>query len=316
MRLPDSKNSDPERPIEINRFQMLVPQHGYCWLDDAYPSQAWGEENRRALMSGPPYMVMKGPSTLSRVYHPFIGTPDLFLRFKNLNIDHDSILKFANQYGWIGERGVVEYGGAQSIRAVGLSTWIDQIDKMKIAYRLLDLVRIKDQQALSRYFFWHPKRFDVQVRITMKGETMCSYIPGSDTERGHLCGWLVGGHIMPSEVPDLPKLGWERNDFTRPALVIAASIINKEIGQSCRPMLTMDDKNACLRGYWTAENLIGCMWLQFYLSVIGQLKLRRCTECGLEMNVTNSRTNKRVHDRCSKTKRQARWRANSKLSEE
>lgn len=292
---------------------MLVPQAGYCWRD-AYPSRARGEENRQALNSGPPYMVVNGLSTLARAYYPFKDTPDLFLKFKDLSLDRDPILRFANKYGWIGERGMVEYGGAHSIRAVGLSTWTDQIQKMTIADRLLTWVKRRSQQELSRYFVWHPDRFDVQVRIEMDGKSMVATKPRSplNPDRARFWGWLVGSHIMPDEVPELQKLGWGRRDFTRPALVIAASIINQQLGQFCRPMLTMDHKHVRLGGYWTANNLLGCIWLQFYLSVIGQLKLRRCIVCGREMDVTDSRKNKRVHDRCSKNRRQARWRARRK----
>jgi hypothetical protein len=120
---------------------------------------------------------------------------------------------------------MVEYGDAHSVRAVGLSTWIAEIQNMTIADRLLNLVRIRDQQALSRYFVWHPKRFDVQARIEMIGKTMGPITPASDPnpERERLCVWLVGGYIMPYEVPELPKLGWGRHDFTRPALLIAAN---------------------------------------------------------------------------------------------
>jgi hypothetical protein len=57
-------------------------------------------------------------------------------------------------------------------------------------------------------------------------------------------------------------------------------------------------------------NLLGCIWLQFYLSLIGQLKLRRCVVCEKEMDVSGSRITHKMHDRCSRTKRQAKWRAN------
>src|SRR5580704_14935342 len=146
MRLPSSPNPDSEAPIEVNRFQMLVPKAGYCWLDDAYPSPAWGEQNRRALNSGPPYMTASGFS--GRVYDPLKDTPDLFLKFKDLSLDRDSLLGFANEHGWIGERGKVQYGAAHAIRAVGLSTWTDEIEKMTIADRLLNLARTKSQQEL------------------------------------------------------------------------------------------------------------------------------------------------------------------------
>lgn len=174
---------------------------------------------------------------------------------------------------------------------------------MTIASRLLNLVRTKSQQELSRYFLWHP------------GKSMVATKPGSrfNVDRARFWGWMVPTDIRPDEVPELQKVGWRRSDFTRPALLVAARIINERLRQFCRPMLTMDHKDASLRGYWTASNLLGCIWLQLYLSVIGQLKLRRCTVCGCEMDVSDFRRNKRVHDRCSKNSRQARWRANLKL---
>jgi hypothetical protein len=312
MRLPNLL--DPERPIEINRFQMVVPKRGYCWLDNAYPSPEWREENRRTLQSGPPYMAINGLSTPGRVYYPFKDTPDLFRKFKDLSLDCDSLLKFANEYGWIGERGRVDFSGGSSIRAIGHSTWISQIQSMTIADRLLNWARIKDQHALSRFFIWHPHRFDIQARIDMDGKTMVPIKRGGPPNRDQISfsGWFVNWYIMPWEVPELPNLGWGRNDYTRPALLIAARIINEQLGQLCRPMLTMDDKNACLRGHWTASNLLGCIWLQFYLAVIGQLKLRRCTICGHEMDVSNSRTSKLVHERCSRNGIQKRWRAKRK----
>jgi len=265
-------------------------------------------------------MVVQGSSTVGRTYYPLKDTPDLFQKFKNLSLDRDSLLGFANEYGWIGERGMVQYGDAESVRAVGLSTWVEQIQRMTVADGLLTWVSVNDQPALRRYFVWHQEKFDVKVQIEMNGKTIRPFTPPPDLnpeltprpDRVILHGWLVGSHIMPHEVPDLPKLGWGKHDLTRPALVIAASIINDQLWQFCRPMLTVDHKNARLRGYWTAANLLGCMWLQFYLSVIGQLKLRRCAVCGREMDVSNSRSSKRIHESCSRTERQRRWRAKKK----
>ena len=80
-------------------------------------------------------MAIKGPSTLARVYYPFKDTPDLFPKFKDLDLNPDLLWRFANQYGWIGERGMVKYARIDSIRAVGLSTWAREIQDMNLADR-------------------------------------------------------------------------------------------------------------------------------------------------------------------------------------
>lgn len=311
------EDCDPERPIEVNRFRMSVPQAGYCWLDDAYPSPAWREENRRALASGPPYMAVNGLEIPARVYDPFTDVPDLFLKFKDLSVDCDSLLRFANQYGWIGKRGRVERTKGSCYRVVGFDTWVEEIQKMMVADRLVNLARIQDQQALRRYFAWQPDQFEVQVRIEIDGKTMGALKPDSEFkfQESRVYRWVVSTCVMPHEEAKLSKLGWCRGDFTRPALRYATDIINERLGRWCQPALTMDDRSAGLRGFWTARNLLGCIWLQFYLSLIGQLQLRRCTVCGEEMDVTHSRKSRRVHARCSKNRRQARWRAKRKAGD-
>ena len=304
---------EPEQPIEVNLFRMLVPEAGYCWLDDAVPSPSWGEDNWRALGSGP-YMAVNGLGVPAQVHDPLAEWPDLFLKFKDLGLDRDSLLQFADSYGWIGERGRVDGAKGNSLNVVGFDTWLEEIRAMMVADRFLNLARIKDQQELSRYFVWD--RFEVRARFEIDGKTIRPFKPGSEYNPRGSSDYiqLAGTLVMPEDEAELSKLGWRRGDFTRPALGFAAELINKRLGQWCQPALMMDHKNARLRGYWTAKNLLGCIWLQFYLSVIGQLHLRRCTVCGEEMDVTHSRKSRRVHARCSRNRRQARWRAKRKAA--
>jgi hypothetical protein len=303
---------DPDRPIDVNRFLMLVPLNGYCWLDEAYPSPAWGEENRRRLASPPPYMVVNGLGAPARRYRPLVETPDLFRIFRDLELGRDSLLNFANQYGWIGERGMVDYQGGTP-EAVGMQTWEHEVQSMIVADRLLAWVNEKDQLSLKEYFSWHPTRFDVRVGIQMDGRKMRSVIrAGFNPALGGWAGWMGGG-IVPYLPDELPKIGWKRGDLTVPALDLVIHIVNTRLKELCRPLLYRNHRGT-LAGYWTPANLLGCIWLQFYLMVIGQLKLRRCTLCGKEMDVSQSKSTRKMHDSCSKRMRMRRWRASKRRS--
>ena len=287
---------------------------GYSWLESGYPSTEWGEDNRDRLASGPPYMVVHGLDHPARRYEPLVDKPDLFQIFRDLAPDRESLLRFANQYGWIGQKGMVHFEGGGPLRAVGLSTWEKEIQDMVVAHRLLNLARLKDNQALREFFSWDPVRFDVRIGIEMDGRNMRgiarSEKPCPDTRKW--LGWLAGG-IVPPHI-DIRRLGWKRHDYVLPALTVVEYIVNERTWELCRPVLLLQ-KDGGFNGYWTSVNLLGCIWLQFYLMLIGHLKLRRCVVCGGEMNVTNSRSSRRMHTRCSKNKRQVAWRAKLKSPE-
>ncbi len=294
---------------------MPVPVAGYCWLDDATPSRTFGSENQKLL--GPaPYMVFKaqadgstkGPGVPVRWSLPLIETPDLFHQFRDLRIDPDSLLRFADQHGWIGETGRVDYQKRGWMPAVGKQSWINEIQAMVVADQLLVWAENKDPY-LKQYFFWHPTQFDVRMELRIYGRRIWAEKAGQahDSARGPMCGWHEW-LVRPDQVERLQAIGWKRNDLVGPARLAAMKIINERLEKLCHPRLYLDARGG-MTGHWTPVNLLGCIWLQFYLSIIGQLKLRRCTVCGKEMDVTGSRSTRKMHDRCSKRTRMARLQA-------
>ena len=314
MRLPERLLQRPDWPLDVHKFVMEVPVVGYRWLENAYPSAEWGEENRRQLASGPPYMVVQGLRRPARRYQPLVDTPGLFQKFKELSPDRESLLRFANEYGWIAEKGNVSGDGVRGWPAVGLATWENEIQDMIVADRLFQLASREDNHALRQFFTWHPEHFQVEVAIEVEGGIMRSsknrkrINPHLKNWRGRLAGGLVPPHI------DVRSLGWKRGDFVLPALSIVEYIVNERIWNLCRPILQLSTSGK-FTGNWTSVNLLGCIWLQYYLTVIGQLKIRRCAVCGGEMDVSHSRISRRMHTRCSRNKRQAAWRAKLKSSE-
>lgn len=281
-------------------------------LDDASPWNPPGTDKKTPPES-PPYMV---DDVLSprRHYQPFIDKPALFKDFMNLNLDQDSFLKFADENGWIGHQEFVRSTNGDFFSAVGIDYWINEIQSMIVADRLLSLARNHDQHALSEYLFWHPDQFNIQVEIGIDGRRMRPLRTARRRpERVIWNGPLFDMFIDHEIIGRLPEYGWRKNDFTKPALGAAITLVNRRLHDLCFPALFLD-REGRVTGHWTARNLLGCMWLQFHLKLIGQLKLRRCEVCKLEMDVTNSPSNLMMHLRCSRNRRQARWRKKKKAA--
>ncbi len=331
-----------EKPIEINKFRMFVPDSGYKWLD------ALPRSTDALVLGSPPYMVIDEPQVLgpdigmvlravsrrpdervleydpmkisafqrrAREYEPLTQIPDLFKRFMRLNPERDALLDFANQYGWIGSRGLVRSEGSHFFRpAVGIAAWKYEIQSMIVADRLIAWAKANDRHALREYFSSHPDKqnLDVCVRIQIEGLELRPAQTAQLCDPGVLTwhGWL-GNSLHRGYTDQLSRMGWRHGEFAVPAMELAAQIVNARITEFCHPVLQINTR-AGINGYWTAKNLLGCIWLQFYLTLIGQLRLRRCEVCGLEMDVSKNRSNRRMHPRCSRSSRQARWRAKTK----
>lgn len=331
--IPENETKN-DRPIEVNHFRILIPVSGYCWLENATPSREFGEENHVRLQS-PPYMVMKGrvdkpwrgfdgpgeptpkdfqaiPEIPAREYRPLIETPDLFLRFSKLKMTCSAILRFANRYGWIGETGCVNYEKRGWIPATGLKIWTNEIQAMAVAAQLLTWAETNDRRKLRECFCWHPSEFDVRMAIGIYGRTIQGEVTKPQTKRGTPVSkwneWLV----KEGQAGWLEAIGWKRGELRGPALLAVMNIVNTRLERLCHPRLYLNERGGHT-GHWTPLNLLGCIWLQFYLSLTGQLKLRRCTVCGEEMDVSKSRSTRKMHSKCSKKKRQQKWRANNKM---
>jgi hypothetical protein len=330
MRLPNhSEPNDRHRdePIEVNHFNMLVPLEGYSWSGDVTPSRLFGKQNSEKL--GPePYMVMKAPAHWGAAaipcqsYFPLLAMPQLFQLFRNLNLDRDSILAFANRYGWLGNTGKVDQGKHLWIEAMGLSQWHEEIQAMIVAHHLWDCVQRDDRHTLRDYFAWDRATFNVRLSMAIQEReilpkshsAMTAEDPSSFTLTPPFLTfdkWLIDA----TNVGSLQAIGWNRDDLLGPARLAVMNIVNPRLGAYCHPHLYLDKRGLPV-GHLTPVNLLGCLWLQFYLTMIGQLKLRRCTVCKQEMDVSDSRSTRKTHDRCAKNARQQRWRSKKRLADQ
>lgn len=322
MRLPKTdrpENRHPaDDPIETNIFEMLVPSEGYCWTEGVRPSRLFGAGNADKLGAAP-YMVMKAaahwgsPPIQAASYFPFKSTPQLFRLFRDLPLDGDSILSFANRYGWIGETGRVDDGKNLWIPAVSVHHWQKEIQTMIVSQHLWDCIQRDDRNILRQYFVWDRTSFDVRLSLGIHDRQILSKSSPSMLPEGQMPGgthpfrtfeqWL----ITSTNADVLKAIGWNRGDVLGPARLTVMNLVNPRLAAYCHPHLYLDKRGKPV-GHLTPVNLLGCIWLQFYLTMIGRLKLRLCTVCKKEIDVSESRSTRKMHKQCSKRERMQRYR--------
>jgi hypothetical protein len=280
-------------------------------MHGAKPSTLPGINNDK--LGDPPYLAMNPANRSPRPYSPLVETPDLFIRFRDIALNAEAILSFANKHGWIGATGQVIAANQTLTPAVGISKWYEEIQAMIVAHHLWDCVKANDRATLREYFSWNHRVFNVCLEIGIDQRMILDKtdpdVKQSRIQRPLLRRPYTQWLLRPQDVDPLREMGWSDGDVIGPARLAIMTFVNSRLETLCRPRLYLD-KHRGFAGHVTPTNLLGCIWLQFYLSLIGQLKLRRCAVCGFEMDVTESRSTRRMHAKCSKRERMRKWRAN------
>ncbi len=320
-----TKPTENNHAIDVNHFLMQIPTDGYYWLDQATPLRSFPDR-----LGAGPYLVIKptaNPSgTPAREYFPLREKPYLFRRFRDLELAPDAYRQFANEYGWIGETGKVNDGRRKLVGAVAAHTWRDEIQTMILADHLWECICNDERRVLRKYFTWHPTHFDVRMSIGMRERSVFAENPSIEhlptwakeiakQHSGNMQALEIGAKdhpeqqvperswlswlVNPREVQLLEAIGWHRGDVLGPARVALMGLINPRLNELCHPRLYLRSADEFV-GHLSPNNLLGCIWLQFYMTVIGQLKLRFCTICKREMDVSESRSTRKSHDRCSR----------------
>lgn len=231
-------------------------------------------------------------SEVARAIQPDHQDPALFRDFADLDTsDPDSLLAFANQYGFLehGERGRTEMRA--ELRAEAFADWVWHIDALRCVIRVHDLVQEGDLAALAPSMTWQPAG------------------PGRPNGRWVFHGYpgWWGGHrsvfTMPSEWPaDLlsayPGLPPPQQPGLRPSsypvtmdsptpgddlrLVARAwlyQVVTDTIGHSVNVRLNADRATGKARLRVIPSSLCQLLWFQFSRALIAGKDYRRCKEC-------------------------------------
>lgn len=308
----------------------LVPNKGYCWLahaDEVFPALGQKREGR------PPLLIVNRGSTKSRRYEPLQDSPTLYREFASLAFTDEAILEFANKYGWLGvaetfftPRNMPELvpglPPATFVHGEGRNIWHNEISEMDFLVRLWDLKSAGSVEQLSKFLTWDFDRGAVRLEGGMANKRL---VDSSDP-------MVIRRIEAPSVVEDLPvKLfgsliadatavnphlyeQWVPGDPVGPITLHVANRVNDRLGDHVSPRLLLNPSNQAL-GYVVPRNLLGAMWLEFYLDIIGKLNVRRCAVCGEDMEVSEARSTKTMHDRCARREQMKRYYKKRKANE-
>jgi len=218
----------------------------------------------------------------------------LFREFANTTPTQDGILAFANQYGLLGmPRGVFAPAGPPKIlvRIKGelLNDWVQQIQSMRKATALWDMIRSQRKADLAEIICWQK----------------------SSAEKAS--GWYYETQLIPG-VPD----PCTSDDVMTPALCLLRNWINDFLVRTVSPRMQFESPRRELSLRLLPDNLLAALWLQFAWAVSGNRDYHVCKKCGRWFEVSNLQSDHRTvrrlfcSDRCksadyrdNKTKAQA-----------
>ncbi|MFC0472502.1 hypothetical protein ACFFHM_18955 [Halalkalibacter kiskunsagensis] len=314
-------------------FSWQVPVYGFKWDDESVPPKriVHGIEEKisqKEYVSSP--LLVENPETIIEMsYFPFEDCPTLFLQFADTETTLDGIIAFANKFGklWTNHGFLLNVEEIIFMPSVEISSkeeqyklifptskekkysyiigepfsyWATEIKLMKNATRLWGWLQNEEVGKLSQVINWYDNGggFNVALgeldniklfrKLPKEEQRFCfDYdISFRDYNRTN------SKHIMESTKP---------GEILLPARIALIDIINKKLEQSpVHHRILLDEKNEP-KQYVVPDNLLSAMWFQFYQSLTGEKKYKRCAVCQLWENVTEKRTDWLYHNSCGNT---------------
>ncbi len=217
----------------------------------------------------------------SRVYMPFVETPDLFTRFGDIRTEED-VAKFARSFGHLGSayffRPALHRPGTLAER---IDLWVKQAGEMAEA-------------------------IDLWSRIT-------------DGRLEQVIEWRQGGVLyhpnVDSAIPIATADGvnpdvfhqWQPGELRAPAQFCLATLINQHLWNSTAPQIGIDETQK-YRLYTRPRYLLGAIWLQMAQAYMGENKIKKCAAEDCNGWIIYERSSKTMHDACALRLRQKRFR--------
>jgi hypothetical protein len=225
---------------------------------------------------------------------------EVYLEFRQLEPVQPKILAFANRYGPLGiekhfHRGdSIQWGEAES-------DWRSETQQFQECFEIWELTQGAKEEELRRWLrsqFWLKDRF---LRPQLRREPR-----------------LLATHGLVARVNE--KLSGPLGRPEKCTFCSMAAPLHR-----ARPLVTYEfyvetqtdtsgregARTPEIRQRVRAATLLAGIWLQFAEMISGQRTLRLCEKCGKWMDITQCQRKgaKRMHDKCSRRERMAKYRA-------
>ncbi|MGH2359620.1 MAG: hypothetical protein ACRDGM_03645 [bacterium] len=293
-----------DESVDLIHFAWSIPDRGYTWDADARAEPRLGGKGE------PPFLLVHPKTTRTRQYSPLpFDEPGreeapLFQRFADIEPTQDAILKFANEYGWLGvdEPAISPYypgvKAGEHIVTTGesLDRWRREIVELREASIIWRWLDEEDEEAMARAVRWE------------SDGCVCVTVPRKSGRALREREILFHKRLQ----EDLFRL-LRRDD---PSVAVRSALLrtlNKKLRGLVSPCLLLDRKGQ-LRGFLRPHHMLGAIWLQLYQAVTGQRRLRTCQYCAGLMDVTGSRTDKAAHHKCMRREKTYRLRRKKALA--
>lgn len=253
----------------IASFRQAIPKSGYrIQLLETIDLTGEGGTQQRMLET----LTWPTGRDSFNSYEPLIDQPALFYRFADLGSSpsNEDLLKFANQYGWLGDlvsvvdrsssliQGMDTSSHQKVISAEPLDHWYRHLNQFIPYMELWEAITADEQAYLASVIHWYDDKGAVSYGKEGVGSML---IASSNTDQ----------ELLQSFVP---------GELQRPAKVALARTINRNLGKLCKPALLFNERSySDSHLYFMCRNLLGVIWLQFAKAVESNIEYRRCAQC-------------------------------------
>ena len=295
--------------MQGNQTEWSVPDEGYRWVAGFYPSRK-GMARKHADGTAPEpswFLVPRCPTELGgvkRAYEPLQEVPPLLRTFVRIEPSRASILRFANQFGWLGSSSrfiPAKVGGVDYLIGESFDHWRQLIGTLRDLVRLFDLCVREDEKELARHIVW-------------SSEWVVSYrsqpLPSPDFKDWQSFRKRVASifpnplrkHVSPP-VPDEWRKRVPPGDVVLPAWVYLQREVNHELRGTQLPSLRWNKRTRRLELCMVPPRLKNLLWLQLAEWTSGRITYHECPVCGRWIRVgTGCRSNRQYCSSACRTK--------------
>lgn len=204
--------------------------------------------------------------------------------------------------------------------------WVQEIWRMASAFQIWRIAEERDYELLKQTLWYGPCHQpgpsgvlgincvvtnlprEILIKIFSSAEEVYEAISQGNQHvisslRSHLpegVPLLMAYACMATEKPN------SADDEIRYLKYLLQEIINVNLRDKVNPFLRVK-ADGTFEPYLAPGDLLSAMWLQFYFSVLGERKIKRCPVCGLWEDVTERSERWTMHPECSTRERSRRY---------
>lgn len=197
--------------------------------------------------------------------------------------------------------GTLDKNGYTYYKVLGesYSTWLKEINTMKEVKHFWEWIKYSETTGkagnLASAILWRQDRSAVGYVLGDIEEIKSFRSNGTPKLK---IKWIADEEF--SQKTELEAFShFKYGDSLLPAKYALHQIINKKMASLTFQLKLQWTAESMYKQYTVPNDLLACVWYQFFLNVTGEKRHRRCEICNEWMDISDSSKNKIKHDKCS-----------------